>query len=248
MEIMKIRDWLVNPKKTFAEGKALYDRFKTSTKLDALLNSKPSFDPGTIQFNILQGELNRIFRIQQQKAGEKKADIKAVKPQVKAINIKSIKESMQPSQNQRRAASLRITNHNPAVDYNALPPDLKAAFDEIKELSKTLSGLKAITVDKKAKPQDRKDAADELCRKFDKRASLWNQLDDWAAQNNITNPIKGDDIPSKDEIKSQIKKKRDEINRSLKNNTPKDPKKREAKIKKLEGEIVKLEALQNADA
>ena len=247
MEIIKIRDWLVNPKKTFAEGKALYDRFKTSTKLDALLNSKPSFEPGTIQFNILQGELNRIFRIKQQQTPDLAAKKTEEKP-VSLINTKQITLGEPKSANQRRAESMRIVNHNPAVEYNALPPDLKAAFDEIKELSKTLSGLKAITVDKKATPQDRKDAADELCRKFDKRASLWKQLDDWAAQNNITNPIKGDDIPSKDEIKSQIKKKRDEINRSLKNNTPKDPKKREAKIKKLEGEIVKLEALQNADA
>ena len=252
MDAIKIRDWLVNPKRNFADGKKLYDQFKTSAKLDALLNSKPSFEPGTIQFNILLGELNRIFRIEQQKAPLQQQKAQAAAQQnpepKKLINTKAITIGEPLTANQRRAASLKITNHDPKVDYNALPPDMKAAFDEIKELSKTLSGLKAITVDKKATPQDRKDAADELCRKNDRRSMLWNQLDAWAANQGIVESKGSATKMGSDEAKVQIKKKRDEINRSIKNNTPKDAKKREAKIKKLEKDIANLEILLNAES
>jgi len=242
MDALKVRDWLTNPKSTFAEGRDLYNKFKSSPKLDKMLNSAASFERGTIQFNILVGELNRIFRILQQRTA---AEIKIVEVTGSLINTKKITLGEPQTVNQRRAASMQVTNHNPSVDYNLLPDEMKAKFDTIKELSKTIGGLKAVTVDKQASAVDRKDAADELCRQFDTRAELWKELDVWGKAN--PEALEGDNSEElSPEKKKAVKKKRDEINRSINNLVPKDDAKREAKIKRLEQEIAEIEADGNA--
>jgi len=242
MDAIKVRDWLTNPKSTFTEGRNLYNKFKSSPKLDGMLNSAPSFERGTIQFNILIGELNRIFRILQQRPAY---EIKGMEVTGRLVNTKAITLGEPQTVNQRRAASMQVTNHNPSVDYNALPDEMKAKFDTIKELSKTIGGLKAVTVDKQASAVDRKDAADELCRKFDTRAALWKELDAWGKEN-PADLEGGNPEELSPEKKKAIKKKRDEINRSINNLIPKDEKKREIKIKRLEQEIAEIEANGNA--
>ncbi len=61
-----------------------------------------------------------------------------------------------------------------------LPRDLRAAWDEIREITplyaKLHSALSAAESD-----EERKETADELCRLDDRRRSLWDKIDSWAS-------------------------------------------------------------------
>lgn len=226
----KIKQWLNNPEKSFEDGLALYDQVKSDSKKDAFFHTAPTFPQGTIQFNILAGELTRLSRILDQKQPEIKAVVKEQPPiKVAKIDDRVIK----------KAQSLRIVGDAPQVKYDELPDEMKEKYDRIKELTKTLGGLFALVNDTQISDNDRKEAANELCNHYDKRKSLWVELDTWADnKNEKKEEPKALTAP---EIKKEIKLRRDNINRALKNKEPKNKARNEKSIKKWTKEIEDLE-------
>lgn len=249
MEILKIRDWLANPKRKFEEGLKLYDLHKSKTDKDAFFRTQPTFPEGSLQYNILFSEMNRIYRILSQKLeNNPKPQEAASEPKTPAINTKNKAISLGTplTANQRRASVIKITNHTPSVDYNSLPLELQSKFNTIKELSKSMAVFKAIASDEKATDADRKTAASNLCQQFDYKKSLWAEIDQWAK---LQEQQKKEELTPGDlsinDLKKEIKIRKDYINRALKNKTPKNAKKIEGRIQAWEFEMEQFQDLLN---
>jgi len=242
----KIKQWLNNPEKTFEDGLAIYEKVKPDTKKDAFFRTAPSFNQGTIQFNILAQELTRISRIFDQRKPEVK-DVAAQLEQLQPIKLNQVL-----GKTLRRATSLKITDVDPEVSYDDLPEEMKVKYDRIKELSKSLGGLK-LMLDTATENVERQKIADDLCNSYDERRDLWSEIDSWATENSIgakTEKKKFEEMTS-DELKKEIKLRNDNINRAKKGITEKNKEKTEKKVQSWIGEIDGLNDLlekQNASA
>lgn len=231
----KIKQWLNDSEKTFDEGLAIYDKVKKDTKKDAFFRTQPTFKQGSIQFNMLSQELIRISRIMDQQQPQVKAPVISIKqenPTIKAnpaINKKNV----------TRAGKLVITDVDLEMKYEDLPAEMKAKYDEIRSLSKELGGLK-LMLETVPTNEERQQVADQLCTSYDKRRDLWMELDAWK-QTDVSESAKKE--LTVDEIKKQIKLKKDNINRAMKNKEPKNKAKNEKSIKKWANEIEDLEKL-----
>lgn len=249
MSNRNIKQWLSDPNRKFEEGLQLYNAHKTDQKKDQFYKSKPTFPKGSLQYNMLMGDLLRISRILDQH-GDLSKDAPAsspkplisIKPPQKKPITKKIELKSIPKATVNRAQKLKISDDIlPGMNYNDLPGEMKNKYDKIKSLSKELGGLK-LSLSVVADNEDRKKIADDLCNKFDERHNLWVELDAWYAK--FQNDKPDVDIA---EIKREIKKRKDYINRNLKELkedktlNAKKKEKREANIKRWENEIELLE-------
>lgn len=238
MSNQKIKEWLSNPKREYSEGLSLYNEHKRDSSRDKFFNTPT---PDTIHMNMMLGELARISRILSQ--NESVAQVKSEELPKKVI---SLGEPLTASQ--RRARSFKIVNDDPEVDYNSLPDDMKAKFDNIKQLSKTIGGLK-VALDSAENNEDRKKFADDLCTKWDERKSLWAELDAFITEDK-KKAKENDKIPftemNQEQLAKAVKLRKDYINRAEKNVTEKNRNKTEKRIKEWESEIDELEKLINS--
>ena len=125
---------------------------------------------------------------------------------------------------------------------------MKAKFDNIKQLSKVIGGLK-VALDSAENNEDRKKFADDLCTKWDERKSFWAELDAFITEDK-KKAKENDKIPftemNKEQLAKAVKLRKDYINRAEKNVTEKNRDKTEKRIKEWESEIDELEKLINS--
>lgn len=230
-----VKAWLADPNRTFEDGLKLYNQHKRDSSRDAFFNSQPTFKPGTIQFNILLTELTRIGRILDQLPDPKPEEV---------IPSKPIRLGSPMSAAERKASALKIENFDSKIDYNSLPDDMKAKFDRIRELSKTIGGLKT-AMDAATENDERKNFAEQLLSSWDERKSLWDELDAW---NENQQPNKKSIQPKADfaemsitQLKKERKTRLDNINRANKN--AKNKQKAKQAIEEWSSEIETIERL-----
>lgn len=227
-----VKAWLADPNRKFEDGLKLYNQHKRDSSRDAFFNSQPTFKVGTIQFNMLLGELTRIARILDQLPEDKQPQ-----EQSKPITLGRPMSAME-----RKASSLKVENFNPTVDYNALPDEMKAKFDSIREVSKIIGGLK-VAMDSATADDERKSFAEQLLVNWEKRKVLWAELDEWNAKNGNTGkkakPNFGD--MSVAELKKARKIRMDNITRAKKDS--KNKKKAEVSISEWSKEIDEIDTL-----
>ncbi len=237
MSSIEIKKWLANPNRKFEDGLKLYNAHKTDQKKDQFYSAKPTFPKGSIQINMLINDLTRILRILDQNPLVNKSIIKISNETNKTISLKPL-----AIKTVAMAEKLKIADQVvPNVNYSDLPDEMKIKFDRIKALSKELGGLK-LSLSTIADNEERRKVADDLCNKWDERHNLWVELDTWFAKNqNLKENI------SIEYLKKEIKKRRDYINRNIKEMkedktlSPKKKQKREENIKRWETEIEALE-------
>jgi len=178
MTLQNILTWLQNPARDYKTGLEIYMEYRSNKKFDQFFQSVTEPAPGSMQFKMLLQKVNEIYRKVQQNPGLTKPEPITVKP----INIDELKKNKLDPIGSNRP---RIVE-NPLVNVKELPEDLQKLYFENKALTKEISDLhtqlKALPKDKRY-DNKRKELANIICLKDDKRAANWLAIDTWWRDN-----------------------------------------------------------------
>lgn len=177
---MKKTTWLTDPNRTFADGIALYNTMKKSTKFDMFFNNNPNAKQGDAAFNILEQELKRITRI----AGQNViAAIENAKPSIIAVKP-IVKKGAAPAE-----IVAPIGKEKPKFftakmyDLNILPEKLQVKFLENQDLTKIISAkhekMKLLAKDPNKNKIGLEEERISLEKLEDARNKNWEAIDLW---------------------------------------------------------------------
>lgn len=232
----EVSAWLANPKRNYAKGVELYDKYKINKKFDKFFASANNPEPGSPQSQLLYKKLATIDR----KLKQNTQLVESEKPTVKkSISVKAINTDKKGKKTAKKSDDKTAKNdpkrprivENPLIDVKELPDDLKVKYFENKERTKLLS-QKHEELKKAKTDKDRKLIADQITVLENDRSAAWKEIDTWWNANK-----KQDMSPTQD---PEIVKQANKIS-NLKNyirranaDSKKHPDKKEANDKKVE--------------
>jgi hypothetical protein len=182
--INEVNTWLANPKKDYAAGLALYNKYKNKNDFDKFFGGVTNPTQDSMHFKLLikrMGDINR-------KLLSRPSDIKPEKTKL-PITVKTIvtgdskkkgaRQNLPTGEAGAKNQRIKIVN-NPLVDVKELPEELQKEYFRAGELTKLLAGKhfemqglgEATENDAK-----RKELAEEITTWEDERAKIWKKLD-----------------------------------------------------------------------
>jgi hypothetical protein len=141
---MNIRQFLSNPVRKFKDGLALYSKVKSTKEYDDFFNKAGDPAPGTIAFNILDKQLARALRKQQNAEIETSNQQPATSNQknLPAIEVKKILKTPAKPKTESPKTTAALIDLPGVKDVEKLPDNVKAAYFENKELFTQLAGAR----------------------------------------------------------------------------------------------------------
>ena len=232
--VQKLKSWLANPKKNYAQGVDLYLKLRTDNKFDKFFQEVKTPDNGSIHFKMLVQRLANILRIEEAKPASKEEPVKEVDlNKAKSINVDPI------SLPEKFTKQFPKIDANPMVRIEELPEELQKEYLEvIQPLAKELAHFHEVA--KVAQSDDeRKEAINKAAELEDQKAEAWAKIDEWWKVNKLgegqqENVPAGNSAKEAVEIAARIDDLKTNINRARKElDSIKDANKKAAKASKI---------------
>lgn len=258
-DLIKIHEWIKNPKRDFREGLALYRKYKTNSKLDDFFSMKEN-NPDNTAVQVL---LQKMIAIEAKlRANPAFLEKKLVEAQVKRppLGTKETPKSkpLPTQQNKFVDKAEKVLSSSPAItkiDSSKLPKHLGKGYERIQEIVPMLGALHA-KLKASSRPDESKNLCDSIIALDNEKRKLWGDIDDFNGKSNedklkMLNPnfdkiekltrqlrITKDSLTRKN--KEIEEKKRNPKKHHLVNKAIAKKKEYEGKIQQLEEEIGKL--------
>ncbi len=150
---MNIENWLADPQRSYADGLAIYNKFKKDNSQDSFFNSNENPAPKSIHFNLLIAAIQTVKRILEQRG----------------INTKTI--ATEPGQQlEKRKFFLED-----AIDVKSLPPDIQQRYIANQEITRSLAGLHQ-QLKAADSNQNRKELAETIAMQNKQRQENWKLI------------------------------------------------------------------------
>ena len=209
----EVTGWLNSPNRSYADGVALYNKYKKDSKFDEYFAQVRNAAEGDMHLQLLKVRLQKIERIINNNPSLVKPEAPGAKPiMVKAIDTSRIQPSKKAQEFKRP-----IVVENPLVDVKELPAELQVKYHENKDITRLANAkheaIKKLPIDK-AFDKDRKELALQLTELDNKRAENWKAIDTWWANREKTPANQKPADPNFQEKLNRINNLRNYIRRS----------------------------------
>ncbi|MBE0663757.1 MAG: hypothetical protein IH597_14980 [Bacteroidales bacterium] len=187
---MNIKQFLFDPNRKFKDGLALYNTVKTSKEYDDFFNKSGDAAPGTLAFNILEKQLQRALRKQQNSEPEpsKKQTETSNQEQATtnkpAITVKKLEQSKKQappaigSDESTDPGKRKFVDIPNLKNVDDLPENIKNAYFENKRLITELAGARQRMAACKTN-EDRKPIAQEIAAINRQKEQNWKDINDF---------------------------------------------------------------------
>ena len=187
---MNIKQFLFDPNRKFKDGLALYNKVKTSKEYDDFFNNAGDPAPGTLAFNILEKQLQRALRKQQNAEPDTpSAERKASNAEHQTPNTQppiTVKK-LSPEKKQAKIAPAITINESTDSEktkfvdipklknVDDLPENIKNAYFENKRLITEIAGARQRLAACKSN-EDRKPIAQEIAALNSRKEQNWKDI------------------------------------------------------------------------
>lgn len=189
---MNIKQFLFDPNRKFKDGLALYNKVKTSKEYDDFFNKAGDAAPGTLAFNILEKQLQRALRKQQNSEPEpgNKPQSSSSKSQAQssmpAITVKKLTTEKKQSSvapkteaiESHEQAQTRFVEIPGLKNIDDLPDHLRKAYLDNKTLFTQMAGARQRLAACKTN-EERKPIAEEIAAINRQKEQNWKDINDF---------------------------------------------------------------------